>query len=112
MTSDEIMSLAREAGFSVRGETIRTMHSSGAWVGINNELAKFAELVTSEELRRLHAENEALKANHKIVGYTTKPITWTSERHHSEQIMKITQRAQPEHGFVNPVYAVFNSGET
>ena len=63
MTSDEIMSLAREAGFSVRGETIRTMHSSGAWVGINNELAKFAELVTSDELRRLHAENEALKAS-------------------------------------------------
>ena len=61
---------------------------------------------------RLHAENEALKANHKIVGYTTKPITWTSERHHSEQIMKITQRAQPEHGFVHPVYAVCNSGET
>lgn len=64
-----------------------------------------------EELRRLHAENEALKANHKIVGYTTKPITWTSERHHSEQIMKITQRAQPEHGFVHPVYAVCNSVE-
>ena len=65
----------------------------------------------AEELRRLHAENEALKANHKIVGYTTKPITWNSERHHSEQIMKITQRAQPEHGFVHPVYAVCNSVE-
>ena len=64
-----------------------------------------------KELRRLHAENEALKANHKIVGYTTKPITWNSERHHSEQIMKITQRAQPEHGFVHPVYAVCNSVE-
>lgn len=63
------------------------------------------------ELRRLHAENEALKANHKIVGYTTKPIAWNSERHHSEQIMKITQRAQPEHGFVHPVYAVCNSVE-
>ena len=65
----------------------------------------------ADELRRLHAENEALKANHKIVGYTTKPITWNSERHHSEQIMKITQRAQPEHGFVHPVYAVCNSVE-
>ena len=66
---------------------------------------------SEKELRRLHAENEALKANHKIVGYTTKPITWNSERHHSEQIMKITQRAQPEHGFVHPVYAVCNSVE-
>lgn len=46
---DEIVSMAREAGFSVRGETIRTMHSSGAWVGINDELAKFAELVTAKE---------------------------------------------------------------
>lgn len=69
---------------------------------------------SAAELRRLHAENEALKANatHKIVGYTTKPITWTSERHHSEQITKITQRAQSEHGFVHPVYAVCNAGGT
>lgn len=49
ITRDEIVSMAREAGFSVRGETIRTMHSSGAWVGINDELAKFAELATSKE---------------------------------------------------------------
>lgn len=49
MNRDEILSTAREAGFSVRGETIRTMHSSGAWVGINDALAKFAELATAKE---------------------------------------------------------------
>jgi hypothetical protein len=49
MTRDEFLSMAREAGFSVRGETIRTMHSSGAWVGINDQLAKFAELATAKE---------------------------------------------------------------
>ena len=47
---DEIVSIAREAGFSVRGETIRTMHSSGAWVGINDELAKFAALAITRHL--------------------------------------------------------------
>lgn len=30
--------LAERAGFSVRGGTIRTMHSNGSWVGINQEL--------------------------------------------------------------------------
>lgn len=73
MTSAEILSMAREAGFFVRGETIRTMYSSGAWSGINDELAKFAELVTSDKLRRLHAANEALKA--QLIKATTKPMT-------------------------------------
>lgn len=62
---DKILSMAREAGFSVRGEIIRTMHSSGAWVGINDELAKFAEAATEKErAARIAAqvENEALKA--------------------------------------------------
>lgn len=50
ITSDEILRMAREAGFSVRGETIRTMHSSGAWVGINDELAEFAALAITRHL--------------------------------------------------------------
>ena len=39
-------------------------------------------------------------------GYTTSQITWKSPRHHSEQIVKITQRQQPEYGFT---HAVFNA---
>lgn len=49
MTRDEILSMARESGFYVREGTIRTMHSSGAWVCINDELAEFAEAVTEKE---------------------------------------------------------------
>ncbi len=56
MTREELLSMAFAAGFSVRGETIRTIHSSGAWVGINDKLAKFAELVA---IRAVAAEREA-----------------------------------------------------
>jgi hypothetical protein len=49
MTREELLSMAFAAGFSVRGETIRTIHSSGAWVGINDKLMRFAELATEKE---------------------------------------------------------------
>lgn len=44
-----ILKLAERAGFSVRGGTIRTMHSNGSWVGINQEPTDFAQLVAQEE---------------------------------------------------------------
>ena len=65
ITRDEILSMAREAGFYVREGTIRTMHSNGSWVCINDELTEFAEAVTEKErTARIAAqvENEALKA--------------------------------------------------
>jgi len=65
ITRDEILSMAREAGFYVREGTIRTMHSNGSWVCINDELTEFAEAVTEKECTaRIAAqvENEALKA--------------------------------------------------
>lgn len=49
MTRDDILRMAREAGFQDRDGTIRTMHSSGAWVGINEELERFAALVAAAE---------------------------------------------------------------
>ena len=49
MTKEEIISMASEAGFKVRNDTIRTMHSNGSWVGINEELERFAELVAAAE---------------------------------------------------------------
>lgn len=49
MTTDDILRMAREAGFQDRDGTIRTMHSSGAWVGINEELERFAALVAAAE---------------------------------------------------------------
>lgn len=62
------------------------------------------------EIERLTAENETLRAKmaeldpaYKTVGYTTSTITWKSDRHHSEQIVKITQHPQPEYGFVHAV---------
>lgn len=49
MTTDDILRMAREAGFQDRDGTIRTMHSSGAWVGINEELERFSALVAAAE---------------------------------------------------------------
>lgn len=49
MNRDDILRMAKEAGFRTRGELIRTMHSSGAWVGINEELELFAALVAAAE---------------------------------------------------------------
>lgn len=46
---DTIIRMAREAGFSERHGIVRTMHSSGAWVGINEELERFAALVAEHE---------------------------------------------------------------
>ena len=48
MTPGKVIELAKQAGFQARGDVIRTMHSSGAWVGINGELQRFAELVLAE----------------------------------------------------------------
>ena len=56
MTREEIISLARAAGFQVRNDTIRTMHSNGSWVGINEELERFAELVAAAERKALAKE--------------------------------------------------------
>lgn len=50
MTPEQIIEMAKQAGFNTRGVVIRTMHSSGAWVGINNELQAFAQLVRNETL--------------------------------------------------------------
>lgn len=53
MTREEIIRMASEAGFKVRNDTIRTMHSNGSWVGINEELERFAELVAAAERKAL-----------------------------------------------------------
>ena len=45
-----IIELAKQAGFKERNGIIRTMHSSGAWVGINEEVKAFAALVRNEAL--------------------------------------------------------------
>ena len=50
MTNDRITELAEQAGFKTRGSTIITMHSSGAWVGINDELQRFSALVRNDVL--------------------------------------------------------------
>ena len=67
MTRDDILRMAREAGFKERNGIVRTMHSSGAWVGINEEIERFAALVAAAEreacaqecddLARLHRED-------------------------------------------------------
>jgi hypothetical protein len=53
MTQDEIIELARQAGFDVKewgDETlIRTVHSKGYFVVINQKLEAFAKLVAEKE---------------------------------------------------------------
>jgi len=45
MTTEEMIEIAKDAGFREREGVIRTMHSSGAWVAINDELERFAALL-------------------------------------------------------------------
>jgi hypothetical protein len=59
MTREEILSMAREAGFIVRNNMPRTIHSNGSWVCVADELESFAELVA---IRAVDAEREACAA--------------------------------------------------
>ena len=49
MTDKELVAAAAEAGFSVRGDVVRTMHSSGAWVAVNEQLHRFADIVAAHK---------------------------------------------------------------
>lgn len=72
MTKEEIISMASEAGFKVRNDTIRTMHSNGSWVGINEELERFAELVEAAERKALANEfSEAVTKTLESLAATT-----------------------------------------
>ena len=70
MTREEIIRMARESGFQVRNDTIRTMHSNGSWVGINEELERFAELVAAAEREacaQIVERNAAACDNHAML---------------------------------------------
>jgi hypothetical protein len=73
-----------------------------------DELMLFvAENFTATErdaVDELRATLEAALKPGEVVGYVASPITWKSDRFHSEQTPKITQHPQPEYGFVHPVY--------
>lgn len=76
MTREEIIRMAREAGFQVRNDTIRTMHSNGSWVGINEELERFAALVAAAEREACAKVCEdfaggtsAYEAHHRFAAY-------------------------------------------
>lgn len=49
MTRDDILRIAREAGFKEHNGIVRTMHGSGAWAGINEEIERFAALIAAAE---------------------------------------------------------------
>lgn len=67
MNTDDIIELAREAGFTQKNvfSDLIVRHSSGAWVDITDDLTRFAALVTQaerESRQAAQAENEQLKA--------------------------------------------------
>ena len=67
MNTDDIIELAREAGFTQKNvfSDLIVRHSSGAWVDITDDLTRFAALVTQAERdsrKAAQAENEQLKA--------------------------------------------------
>ena len=41
---EQVAKWAQEVGFTVRNEIIKTVHSNGSWVAINERLAEFAAL--------------------------------------------------------------------
>lgn len=51
MTRDDIIRMAREAGFETGAALCEVVvrHSNGSWVGINAELIEFAALVAAAE---------------------------------------------------------------
>lgn len=51
MTRDDIIRMAREAGFDESNAVCAVIvrHSNGSWVGIEERLAVFAELVAAAE---------------------------------------------------------------
>lgn len=51
MTRDDIVRIAREAGFETGTALCEVVvrHSNGSWVGINAELIEFADLVAAAE---------------------------------------------------------------
>lgn len=56
-----LIELAREAGFSVKDfepPVITAQHSNGSWVGIGENLERFAELVRGAERQPLTDEQE------------------------------------------------------
>lgn len=65
MTRDDILRMAREAEFKERNGIVRTMHSSGAWVGINDELERFAALVAAAEREACAQECDDLARIHR-----------------------------------------------
>lgn len=55
MTNNDIIRLAKEAGFETRvfgRELVIAKHSNGSWVSIETELAAFAKLVAKEAKAR------------------------------------------------------------
>lgn len=77
MTTDDILRMAREAGFQDRDGTIRTMHSSGAWVGINEELERFAALAAAAE--RDECAKVAVKSDRERIKAGIMALTMTAE---------------------------------
>lgn len=60
MTQDEIIRIAREAGFGwhTPSEQVIVRHSNGSWIGIEEQLERFAALVAAEkdkEIAELYA---------------------------------------------------------
>ncbi|MGL4264795.1 MAG: hypothetical protein ACRCTX_24505 [Afipia sp.] len=55
MTRDDIIRMAREAGFETGTALCEVVvrHSNGSWVGINAELIEFAALVAAAERNRI-----------------------------------------------------------
>lgn len=51
MTRDEIVELARDAGFNQSNpyEELIVRHSNGSWIGVTNRLERFAALVAAAE---------------------------------------------------------------
>ena len=50
MTKDEIIEMARQAGFDTsKPNKVIVRHSNGSWVGVTDELEAFAKLVAAKE---------------------------------------------------------------
>ena len=80
MTRDDIIRMAREAGFETGTALCEVVvrHSNGSWVGIDAELIEFAVLVAAAEREACAAKMDAIAHQCRIEDSDCEPFVYAA----------------------------------
>lgn len=80
MTRDDIIRMAREAGFETGTALCEVVvrHSNGSWVGINAELIEFASLVAAAEREACAAKMDAIAHRCRMEDSDCEPFVYAA----------------------------------